>query len=384
MEITDIDVFPLEVPESGPPGENARATAQFTGSPCLIVRIHTDEDLVGLGETSMTMPGNDSFIETIAWVLEKQVKPRLIGEDPRNREKLLRMVADLSKLDGEFTYEKAAIDIALHDILAKQAGIPLYTLLGGRVRENIPVSRSIGRMAPDEAADRAEELVEIGYRLLTVKAGFGAEADIERVAAVREAVGPSVPIEVDPNGAYGTKEAIQTLGVMEREYGVIACEQPNIEWDLDGLARINRAVDMTIAADEPIRQAHDVPAIGCKGAADQITLKLFKQGGLHDSLKIIDTAAAFGMTCNSGSLHPTGVGTSAIRHLCVSRPNVTELGWGYPTAPDRFEFDVIREELTMEDGYVEPPEGPGLGVTLDEDRLHECLLDIDYRSIPAG
>jgi len=374
MEITDIDVVPISMER---PSSYEMASGTIESNDSIIVRLHTDEDLTGLGETSIGLPELDTTFETLAFTLDRKVKPLLIGEEATNLERLLGLIDDLSWNTGEFTFAKAAIDIAVYDLLGKRADLPVYALLGGRVRDTNGVSRSIGRGDSDEVADKAIKLKEQGYKLLTVKTGFSPGEDLERVAAVRDAVGPDMPIEVDPNQGYSVPEAIDVLGEMEREYDVVNAEQPTVWWDFEGLARVNRNVDMTITADESIRRPHDVGRLARKEAADQVTLKIFEQGGLYTAQRIVETAASHNIACNSGSLHPFGVGTAAIRHLCVAKQNIThEIGYGTPY--ERFPDDIIDERLEMRDGEVEPPEGPGLGVTLDEEKISEYRTSIEF------
>ena len=210
----------------------------------------------------------------------------------------------------------------------------------------------------------------MGYAMLTIKVGFDVKEDIERVAAVRDAVGSGYPLEVDVNGAYNVEVAIPALRKMER-YGIEAIEQPVPWWDLQGMKEVRIALDTPVTADESAWTPHDVANIARAGAADTICLKPVKNGGLFLSRRMAEMAEAAGMGVLMGSKHPLSPGTSAIIQFAAALPCVHGvLGYGSPL--ERLVDDICDPPLEMnKDGTVSLPAGPGLGVTLSQEKLRK-------------
>ena len=245
----------------------------------------------------------------------------------------------------------------------KALGKPVATLLGGQYRNKFHVSRSLGIKPLSQLVKDASLLKERGYRLITVKAGFEPKLDIERLAAIRDAVGQNFPLEVDINGGYQAKEAINTLRKMQR-YDIESVEQPVPWWDIDGLKFVRRSVDIPIVADESAWTPQDVVRLLKEEAVDAICIKPIKNGGLYLGRRMAEIADAGGIGVVMGSKHPLSPGTSAIRHFAASLPNVNPvLGYGSPD--ERFDSDIVKSPLVMnQDGSVDLPQQPGLGIEI--------------------
>jgi len=372
MKITKVEVYPILIPYMRK-YEMAVGSAEMGQR--VIIKVFTDEGVVGLGEASVVIPDRTGEnIETITYALKKYFAPLMIGEDPFNIQGIMRKLDQIVWSRYGFLYSKAAIDIALHDIMGKVAGQPIYNLLGGLYRRTIGVSRSLPITSPEETAQNALKLKEQGYKQITVKVGFDPDLDIKRVAAVREAVGDGFPVEVDPNQGYRVPVAIPTLRKMEA-YGILNVEQPCPWWDLDGMAEVARALDTPVTADESVLTPIDAMRVIEKRAADAITIKLAKSGGFLESRKIAILTDLAGICCNMGSQHPAGVGTAAILHFAAATPEVIEpIGYGVPA--ERFADDILVEPLQMKDGTVEVPHKPGLGVEVDDKKLRKYAAKI--------
>lgn len=365
MKITKVEAFPVSLPYFRP---YAMATGTTKMANHVIIKVHTDEGVIGLGETGHGVPDRTGETqENITLAIRHRLGPMIIGEDPFNIDHIMDKLEKAVTGKYGFLYSKAAIDCALYDIMGKALGVPLYKLLGGAKRKRIAVARSLPIKSPEEMGQEAIALKEKGYKLLTIKTGFDPKQDIERVAAVRAAVGPNFAIEVDANQGYAPDVAIRTLRKME-EYDIQACEQPCPWWDLDGMAEVTRAIDIPIIADESVITLVDAMNVAKKRAADVICLKPFKNGGIYFCKKIVAIAEAEGLRCTVGSKHPFGVGTSALDHFVASTKEIEE-PIGYGTALERFEADIIKETIPFENGYVNVMEGPGLGVELDEENM---------------
>jgi muconate cycloisomerase len=347
----------------------------------VIVRVHTSDGIQGLGEATVIKEWGGDYgryfgesPELTVAVIGTVLGPALIGEDPFAIEMAHRKM-DLA-IKG-YPYAKTALDEALHDIKGKALGVPVYELLGGLWREEIPVAHSLGWMEYEEATSEAAAAVGEGIRTIKIKVGRSAEYDVRIVRDVRETVGDEVDIVVDANQGWPTpKYAIGVLRQMQ-EYRIRYAEQP-----VEGLARmaqIARAVDVPIMADESAWSPQDVLEIVERGAADMISLYTTKPGGLFKAKKVAAVAEAAGLPLNVNGSHETGVGNAANLHLVASTAAVTEAGvfpvttikGREPTqmAGKMYLDDIITEPFEYRDGNLIVPSRPGLGIELDEDKV---------------
>lgn len=368
MKITNVQCHRVTIPYRNPyrmaPGETRHKKQ-------IIVVVETDDGISGVGETGVTLieRGGETQ-EAIYITIKRYFAPLLIGMDPFDIGLVIDRLEGFNQGRTGFLCAKAAIDHALYDIMGKAVNQPVAKLLGGIHRTQFKVSRSLGVKTPKEMAEDAVRLKSMGYAMLTIKVGFDVKEDIERVAAVRDAVGSGYPLEVDVNGAYNVEVAIPVLRKMER-YGIEAIEQPVPWWDLQGMKEVRIALDTPITADESAWTPHDVANIARMGAADTICVKPVKNGGLFLSRRMAEMAECAGMGVLMGSKHPLSPGTSAILHFAAALPCVHGvLGYGSPL--ERLVDDICDPPLEMnKDGTVSLPEGPGLGITLSPEKLRK-------------
>jgi L-Ala-D/L-Glu epimerase / N-acetyl-D-glutamate racemase len=255
---------------------------------------------------------------------------------------------------------KAAVDLALHDLAARALGVPVYALIGGLVRESIPVLRIVALKAPAEMAVNAQKLVDQGYGYLKVKIGGDPEMDVARVAAIRQQVGKTARITLDANQSYMPKEAIRVIRRLE-VYDIDLVEQPVRADDFDGLAAVTRAVDTPIEADEAARSLTDVFRLLQMRAADSISIKLMKLGGIRNAKLAAGMCQAAGVRCRVGAAVGSRIVNAACMHYIASTPNV-----GYACEVGEFArlLNDPAEGLEVEDGVLRVPHGPGLGIAL--------------------
>jgi len=367
MKITSVDCHMVTIPYKNPyrmaPGETRHKKQ-------IIIVVDTDEGISGIGEAGVTLVerGGETQ-EAIFITLKKYFAPIIIGMDPFEIGKIIQKLEDFNQGRTGFLCAKAGVDQAVYDIVGKATNQPIAKLLGGIYRSNFQVSRSLGVKPPKEMAEYALRLKGLGCAMQTVKVGFGnPKEDIDRVAAVRDAVGPDYPIEVDVNGAYTVEVAIPTLRKMTR-YGIEAVEQPVAWWDLKGMRDVRMALDTPITADESAWTPYDVMNIAKEGAADTICLKPIKNGGLFLSMRMAEIADAAGMGVLVGSKHPLSPGTSALMHLVAAVPAMHAI-MGYGSPLERLVDDICVKPIEMNpDGTVDLPTGPGLGVELSHEKL---------------
>lgn len=368
MNITAITCKMIHVPYKG---HYQTAAGQTKHVRRVLVTVETDDGITGIGETGAILPerGGET-VEGIYVAIERYLAPLLIGMDPFD----IGLVID--KLEGAnmgrtgFLCSKCGIDNALYDIMGKATGRPVAQLLGGIHKTNFTVSRSLGIKPPAELAKDAVGLKEQGYALITIKVGFDPREDIERVAAVRNAVGAGFPLEIDVNGGYSADVAIPTLRKM-CAYDIDAIEQPVPWWDIQGLKDVRRVTQVPIIADESAWTAHDVVNLARNEACDIICIKPFKNGGLFLARRMAEVAEAAGLGVSMGSKHPLSPGLAAILHFAAGIKAVhAPLGYGSPM--ERLADDICDAPIMMnDDTTVDLPEGPGLGVTISDEKVEQ-------------
>ncbi|HWU36360.1 MAG TPA: enolase C-terminal domain-like protein [Candidatus Acidoferrum sp.] len=376
MRIARVETKIIEIPVKNPYVFSHGVLKAFSN---VLVWVHTDEGLVGIGESSFVPGGgvSEETPESTKPMIDHYLAPVVIGEDPFDIERIHR------KMDAVVPRNliaKCGIDLALWDVMGKAVGQPVSKLLGGIVDPKILCTYTLSIDTPERMAEQALFRRGQGYRTLVVKIGRDPESDIERLRLVREAVGDEVNLRLDANEVYFPDQAIGIIRRMER-YHPEFVEEPVRRWDLDGMARVARAVGIPISSDESNTSLDSVMAIIQKAAAGIINIKISKNGGLYRSKKIAALAEAAGIPCIVGGANTYEVGRQACRHFAISTAQA-QMGMGSegcaPASQSKVD-DVTRSVLTYEDvttgkGFVEVLPGPGLGVELDQEKIQKYTL----------
>ena len=362
MKITKVQAFPVSLPLKKP---FKITLGTMTHSPHAVVRVITDEGIVGYGEASTwhVVYGYDQH--ELVWAIDRYLGPAILGMEVSDIESILsRMDSVLPKN----LMAKAGVEIACQDARAKALGVPLSHVIGGILRNPVEVIEGIDIVSTREAAQLAAKHVAKGYRCIKVKVGLHAEEDVERVRAVREAVGKGIQIRVDANQGYDRISAMKACEAME-PLGLQWIEQPLPDWDLEGLAMLVQAISTPIAVDESIYTVHDVYRVVMARAADVINIKVSKCGGITSSLRIANAAASMGIPCFLGGCIETGVGTAAALHFGASSPNL------FPSVElvgsSMFTDDIVEDPFVASRGVIPLPEKPGIGVEVDLNKLKQ-------------
>lgn len=345
---------------------------RFT-SHILMMFVETDTGLVGIGEVTGSPDWSGETCLGAKALLEQHLIPKLIGEDPR------RIRHCMDRLSKTFAnpFAKAGIEMALFDLLGKSLNAPVYQLLGGAVRSaDLPLRFPIMPVGPEESALVGKRMVSEGFGTLKLKVGHDPlEYDLERVRQVREAVGPKIRLTVDANGGWSVNEAIRAAPILE-EYGVVFIEQPVHRLDLDGLARVRQHVRLPVMADESVFTIQDAIACIQKGAADIISVYPGKNGGLLNTLAIASLAEAAGVHCAIGSNLEWDVGSAAMIHACMAIPNICVERYAADIIGPVFHIEHACETSQLgEPGFARASADPGLGVTLNSERLSQVSKD---------
>lgn len=359
-------------------GKRSRVTPKRP-SPMLeyvLVSIETDDGVVGVGEASADIGFFGNTVEDVQVAIEDYLGPQLVGLDPFDREHLMAVIDFRDQ-----SCAQAGIDLALHDLMGKSLGVPVSVLLGGRHRRRVPVSVEIPGSSPDAMAAECVRYMGFGVRAFKAKIGGNPAGDADRLHAIREAVGVDVSLRADANQGYSPKEAIKLCRLAERaDVALELLEQPVAAWDLKGMAQVREAVDVLIEADEACYSPHDVVRIAEHQAADVINVKIGKAGGLLNAKKIAAVAEASGLGCVLGTSFGLGVEVAAKLHLAASTPaatgavEFTELGLHENLLAPPHQRTL---GLPLEDGELDVPEGPGLGVSLVQERVRAHALQRD-------
>ena len=315
MKITKIEIIDLNIPFNHP---FKIALAVMNSAHNIIVRVHDSDGLVGVGEGCpprfVTGEAPETAIE--AAKLYAQI---LLGKNPLEIDSRL---SELEKFMLKNPAIRCAYDLALYDLLAKHAELPLYALLGG-TKQVLYSNRTIGIDAPDKMAAIAKGHVDNGAKAIKVKVGTSKEEDFARIRSIRLSVPPSVAkIRLDANQAWDEITAINILTALA-EYEIEVCEQPLPYWNIEGLKRVRERSPIAIMADESIFDAHDAFRIASLGAVDYFNIKLAKSAGIHGALKINAIGEAAGIKCMLGGMSESLIGVSAGAHLVCACPNIT-------------------------------------------------------------
>ncbi len=330
-------------------------------SPYVLVTVETNTGVRGYGEATVMPRWSGETQHSAIAAIEDLLTTPLLGLDLCDINEALAIM-DRELHANEFT--KAAIEMALWDAWGKSLGVPVWKLLGGQRRDlSIPLKISIGAFSPAEAARRVTLAKQRGFKACKVTVGIAVKTDLERVAAVREAVGADFPVGVDANGGWSESQAVQALPGLER-LRVNMIEQPLARWDFRGSARLRRLTPLPVMIDEGIfTAAHAMEAIR-QDACDIISIYPGKNGGIRRSMQIAEMAHAAGMECVIGSNLELDLATSAMLQVAVAIPNLSMRVNHDIIGPFYYLDHVTQPVIRIEDGLAWAPEGPGLGLEL--------------------
>src|SRR5947209_2213005 len=337
VKITRVETIPIRVPIKPELMIRSGRGGSHDTSPFLLVKLHTDAGLVGLGEASCTPRWSGEDQMSAAHFVNTYFAPAMLGKDPGRIEELTRAVFPL--VAGNY-FTKAAVEMALWDLAGKAAGKPVYELLGGKVRDSVMTKWSVSGQPPEQAAAIARRALGMGFRAMKVKVGLGPDADFERVSAVRAVVGPDFKLGVDANGGWGDPAtAIGAIGRL-KALGIAFAEQPVWAGDPEEMAAVRREAGVPIIADESMYTLADAQQLARAGACDVFSVYVGKAGGIGPARAIADFALGRGIACTIGSNLELGVGSAAMLHLGLAHRGIT---------PEAYPCDIIGPFYYAED-----------------------------------
>lgn len=362
MKITNLKSTVVAIPtHAAAASEQVRASHYRLA---VLVEVFTDEGLVGLGEAP-----NPAGAETTKTIIDS-AEPLLLGENPIDVERLKKKLYAHYNLTHLHIHTACwalnGIDMALWDIVGKACSKPLYQIWGGAFRKKIEFYGDVRRASPDEVAAQASTLAEEGFKTLYMKVGFDFEEDLACVRAIREAIGPKLKLRVDANQSWSAGEAVRIIRQLS-EYDLEFVDQPVLMYNIDALARVRAAVDVPIASHESSWTMYEALNVLKREAADVIHVDPRFDAGFMGARLTAGMAEAAGVPVVMHSFTELGVAQCAYMHLIASVPNFIFANQsGYRHLTD----DVIKGGLLIfKEGCLELPEGPGIGVELDSEKV---------------
>jgi L-Ala-D/L-Glu epimerase len=332
----------------------------------VLVRVHDDAGRTGLGEASVTSVwSGETQAGTIA-LIRDVFAPLLIGADPFDTEWISRRL-DRAAFGNSFA--KAALEMALLDLQGQALGVPIYKLLGGhqpeaQARTGIRLKFVVGAVEPELAAQRAHRIVKLGWHAIKVKVGRHEhpQVDVDRLRAVRDAIGPDHWLAVDANGGYTVEQAVWVASRLEK-LNVELFEQPTRRGDHRAMVEVRRRSAIPIMADESVFTPQEALEVVRHQAADVLSLYPGKHGGIRATQAIAKLAEAAGLPCTIGSNLEREVATAAMAHVVVCTANLQcERFPGDLIGPVYYEQPLSTQPLRYQADRLWVPEGPGLGV----------------------
>ncbi|WP_207632327.1 mandelate racemase/muconate lactonizing enzyme family protein [Occultella kanbiaonis] len=372
--IAAVEVFAVPVPfkHRFVLGSGSVGSAHQDGD-VLFVRITADDGQVGWGEQRALPSWSHETIETMAVIVRRYLTPLLIGTDPTQVEAFHRRASALlsPSVSSGFPFARAAVDIALHDLAGRVLGLPVHALLGGATRTELPLCSAIGVDPLDVIRDR---VLESGaMHAFKVKISGDIDADAAAVRTVADHAGGK-PIWLDANQSYRPSAVRQLLERIADVPHLYCLEQPVPSVDWGGMRRVREMVDLPIAIDEGSFSSADLARSATLDLADLVVVKVCKSGGLRAAQRTVAVAEAHGLEVLASGLTDCGIGFAAALHLF----SLVDLALPAELNGPELLAELFVDGLQITDGVAQVPNGPGLGIEVDEDRIRALARPLNY------
>lgn len=384
MKITSIQVHLVRLPTRREHNWASKMTTPIGHH--AIVELTTDEGVTGWGEAPAGATWGGAHMryfgetpETVSHVVRDYLLPAVSSLDPID---IGPIHARMDKAIKGHPYAKAAVDMACYDAAGKALGVSVAQLLGGRHRDGIEVAHSLGIMELDRCYSEAEQAVAEGANTIKCKTGLDPERDVTLVRELRRQLGDKIHIRVDGNEGYPSVSAAVEVTRRQEEYRLLLCEQPVA--GAHGLAQVARRIESPVMADESAWTVHDILELHELEAAECFSCYVTKPGGLYRARQQAEVAEQLSIYCDIGGSIETGIGNAANLALGVSLrnavlPSVCPVSQpagsaGPQIAGVYYIDDLIAEPFAFVDGKVLAPTGPGLGITVDREKLERYAI----------
>lgn len=365
-KIERVEIFGVEMPLVG---TYTSAGISKKVTKCAVIRLTASDGAVGISsiEPSAAAKSPGTAVELLA-TLRERIAPALLGQDPNNIHRLLGILDALAPTQPG---AGAAVEMACVDLAARIRGVAVHTYLGGAVQDSVQFNGWIGMLPPDEAAAEAQRWLKAGFRSAKIKVGGGVEADHDRIEAVRAAVGNAMQLRIDANTQYDAATSLKLAG-MVKKFDLQLFEQPAARDDLAGLARVRREGGIPVMADESVSNHASLIAVIKAGAADYVKFGVMQAGGMLRATRMLATAEAAGLPVVIG--HGFGLDPSTIADIMVTATSRNVLPGLECVGPLKVKDTIATTRLDISSGSLPLPGGPGLGISLDENKLEQYRM----------
>ncbi|MBE7173863.1 MAG: dipeptide epimerase [Williamsia sp.] len=360
MQITHTDVYRFSIPMH--PFTIATGTMHYAQN--VLIRVFTTEELVGVGECS-AFPMITGETQGTCFEMAQEFARLWKGKDAGQLEERMQELHDLAAFN---TTIKSAFDMALHDLAAKQAGLPLYRFLNGE-KKMMETDLTIGIGEPEQMAGTAASYKKKGVGIIKVKLGKDGRQDIERIRQIRAAVGEEIGLRIDANQGWDYETALATLTALA-PFNIQFCEQPMRFWDDDKLPALKKLSPVPLMADESVFSHYDAQRLIRADACTYINIKLAKSGGILEAKKIHDVATQHGIPCMMGGMLESRIALSAFAHVAAAFSNIRF--YDMDTCMLGHKVDPVTGGVQYRGGLIELPDTPGIGADADEEFLKTC------------
>jgi L-alanine-DL-glutamate epimerase-like enolase superfamily enzyme len=360
MKISSIEIYRFSIPME--PFVIATGTMRFAQN--VLVKIQTDKAVYGIGECS-AFPMIVGENQDTCIAMAKEFAKILIGKDPLDIPERMDDLLGYAAHNGTI---KSAFDMALFDISAKYAAMPLYQFLGGRQR-TVETDMTIGIDTPENMAVTALKYKTQGCRILKIKLGKKVHEDLERVALIRSAVGDQMIIRLDANQGWTFDDALLALSALA-EYNIEFCEQPMRTWYDDKLPELNLNSPIKIMADESCYNHHDARRLINSKSCEFLNIKFAKSGGILEAQKIHEVALQTGTKCMMGGMLESRIALTANLHFALASPNI--IYFDLDTCLLGHLVDPVVGGLTYDGYFLDVPDSIGIGAEPDPAFLRKC------------
>lgn len=362
MKIISVEAIPVNLPFREPVSDS---WGTYSSSNHGIVIVRGESGEYGVGEIAFAWFGG---AHALCYDVNHYWSEKLVGMNIGDLTRMTTLLDTLCSFSQRHLLAKAGVEMAIWDLWGKSLNLPVYRLLGGQLRDKIALTGGIPMGPVEVMAEFAEKRVTEGYKELKLKIGLDEKKDMQMIQLIRKAIPDHIQLRADVNMAWkDVKRAKQLIDEMEN-YGVSIIEQP-LHFDrLTELAWLRRNTQSLILIDEGVWDVHTAKKQLDAEAADMLHVYISEAGGLLASRQIFELASLHHIDCTIGSMPEGRVGAAASAHLAAAMPNLS----GHASDIRGFtvyEEDVVHEELTIQDGFLHVPDRPGLGVTVDLERL---------------
>jgi muconate cycloisomerase len=366
QKIERIEVFGVEMPLVGTftsGGVSKKATK------CVVVRLTASDGAIGISSIDpSTVAKSPHTGPELAVAIRERIGPAIVGQDPTN---INRMVELMDKLTPTQPGAGAAVEMACVELTSRQHGVPIYTFLGGAVQDHVQFNAWIGMLPPDEAAAEAVRWLKAGFRSTKIKVGSGIEADRDRIEAVRAAVGSAMKLRIDANCQYDADTSLKLCRLI-KQFDLQLFEQPVPKDDLAGMARVRREGGIPVMADESVSDHASLVEVIKADAADYVKFGIKQAGGILRAARMLATAEAARIPVVIG--HGFGLDPSTLAEIMLAASSRNVLPGLECVGPLKVTDTVATTRLDISCGSLPLPQGPGLGISLDEAKLQQYRM----------